>query len=352
MTQVRTRIAFYCPDSNLKLAGDIPWKKGLGGGKTALIKMADALNRAGHSVKVFAYCIEGTYNNVEYLDFNNIKNISCDILIAITGGRGNLSDLYNRNVHAKIKILWLSGAGFISGIDNTFFDYYYANSEFLKKRAIQEWKFPFEKVLATHQGYDPEDFLGIQTDSIERNPYAIVFASHPSKGLNRIIEIIEQLRKDVSNKLNLDIYGGFKLWDDNDTREVSTQKDFISYKGFLSQPELCKKLFNYNFMLHLTDYEDTSSILIQQAKKSGVIVIASDVGGNCELVENGYDGFIIKDNYGSLKCYTKVKNLIAYLLNHMNYISYIRENAQKHSLSWDEIAIEWATHWSEILNKN
>lgn len=345
-------IAFYCPDTNLKISGDVTSKKGLGGGKTAIVKMADSLQRLGNDVKVYAYCEPGIYDGVEYCDFQRFGKIDCDLFIAITGQKCDLSELPYKNIKARLKSVWLSGAGFVNGINIPFYDFYYANSFFLKNRAIHKWNFPYEKVIATHQGYDPDDFLGVNENDIKRDRFGIVFASHPSKGLSRIIEIIEKLKEDINKSFFLDIYGGYKLWNDSDDTVLHVEKEWADYKGMLSQPDLCKRLFNYNFMLHLTGYEDTSSVLIHQAKKAGIIVIASDVGGNSEIIKNGYDGFIIKGNYLDGNCEEKVLKLVKRLIEDDSYTEYIRNNAKKHSMTWDKAAKEWQDCWDEMISRN
>jgi polysaccharide pyruvyl transferase CsaB len=345
------RIVFYCPDTNLKISGDVTNKKGLGGGKTAIVKMADALRKLGNNVKVYAYCEEGIYNGVEYHDFLKLDKEACDIFIAITGQKCDLSELPYFDIRSGLKIAWLSGAGFIKGINIPFYDFYYANSVFLKKRVIDKWGLPHEKVIATHQGFDPNDFNGVNENGPRRDMFGIVFASHPSKGLLRIIEIVEKLKEAINKSFFLDIYGGYKLWNDSDDTVLHVEKEWADYKGMLSQPDLCKRLFNYNFMLHLTGYEDTSSVLMHQAKRAGVAVIASDVGGNSEIIKDGYDGFIIKENYLYDGCEERVIKLVKWLIEDDNYAEYIRKNAKKHSMTWDKVAKEWQDHWDKVLGK-
>ncbi len=348
MTGRKYKVAFYCPDRNIQIAGEFPGTRGMGGGKTAIVKMAESLCRFGNDVQCHAYCCEGTFHGVEYRDISRLETLSCDVLIAITGHEADISTLYSLATDAKMKILWLSGSGFIKGVDDAFFDYYYANSVFLKKKAVQEWHLPLEKVITTHQGFDPADFEGAD-GTVPRDENAFVFASHPSKGLDRVTEIAQRLRQDVMVDVRLDVYGGYRLWSDNDMRVPVSGFPWIRYRGMVSQPELCRSLFRYGFMLHLTDYEDTSSVLIHQAKRAGVIVIASDVGGNREVIENGRDGFVIADNYRSEECYVNVRKLITILIEDSTYAGYIRENASRHSFTWEKIAREWMRHWDETL---
>lgn len=343
------KVIFYCPDENLKFNGNTPALKGLGGGKTAITKMAAALVRVGCGVKVYAYTEEGIYAGVEYIDYKKIGGESCDVLVVITGHKCDISEIYETDIQAKLKILWISGVQPIRNVRDSFFDFYYANSVFMKKKAVFEWGLPIYKIVTTYQGYDPEDISDFDISSIRREKMGIVFASHPSKGLTRIIDIVRRLRTDIDNRFFLDIYGGFRLWDDSATDDIVFKEDWITYKGLLSQPELSKRLFSYGFMFHLTDYPDTSSILVQQAKKAGIIVIASDVGGNSEIITDGYNGFIIKDHYMDENCYAQVKRLVKYLLDNEEYDSYIRVKAEQSALNWNEIANRWIYHWDDVL---
>jgi hypothetical protein len=119
----------------------------------------------------------------------------------------------------------------------------------------------------------------------------------------------------------------------------------------VGQVELVQAMHAYGLMFHLTEYPDLQSLVIQQAKKAGVITIASNVGGNSELIEHGHDGFIIDEHYLSQACEEKIKRLVARLTGDEEYAGYIRDNAKRHSLTWAKIAKDWIDHWDEVLRK-
>jgi polysaccharide pyruvyl transferase CsaB len=350
MTEKNYRIVLYCPDTNLKLHGDIYKTKGLGGGKTALIKLAHAFQKSGCSVVFYTYTDGGTYSGVQYRRFEDFDACDADVFIAFTGHKLDLSDLRAKDIRAKIRILLVGGASHIRGLEPGYFDFFYAISHYLKERLVREWGLPYEQVVAVEHGYDPEDILPPDPATV-RNMHGIIFASHPSKGLNRVIDIIRDLMNRDS-AFFLDIYGGAKLWNDRDGDKVRVSgQSWINHKGMVGQIELVQKMPAYGFMLHLTDYPDLQSLVIQQAKKAGIIVIASNVGGNAELIETGYDGFIIDEHYMREECKNNVIKLINCLINDEGFAEYIRNNAMKHALTWDKIAGDWVRHWDGVLNE-
>lgn len=344
------RIVLYCPDTNLKLDGDIYRTRGLGGGKTALIKLVKAFSRHGCDVVFYAFTDGGTYDGVLYRGYETFEGCDTDIFIAFTGHKLDLSGLRGKRIEARLKVLLVGGAWTINNVDATEFDFYYAISHYLKERLITEWGLPYEKVIAVEHGYDPDDIGPAGGDS-ERDSHKIIFASHPGKGLQRVEEIVRKLREHDS-RFQLDVYGSRRLWDDQTTEETSLPPEpWVSQKGLIGQPELIRRMQGCGFMLHLTDYPDLQSLVIQQAKKAGVITIASDVGGNSELIEDGHDGFLVEDHFLSDVCLQKVVALVTYVVNDAEYAGFIRENARRHCLTWDGIAVDWIGHWNGLLGR-
>jgi polysaccharide pyruvyl transferase CsaB len=69
------------------------------------------------------------------------------------------------------------------------------------------------------------------------------------------------------------------------------------------------------------------------------------------LIENGFDGFIFKEHYKDERSYDKIKRVINALLQDEAYAQYIRENAERHSQTWDAAAKDWVTLWDDFLGR-
>ncbi|MFA6504352.1 MAG: glycosyltransferase family 4 protein [Patescibacteria group bacterium] len=68
----------------------------------------------------------------------------------------------------------------------------------------------------------------------------------------------------------------------------------IRFLGFMSGDELAKHRMESRALLMPTLMYENSSLAILEALADGVPVIASDVGGIPELVQDGINGFLVK----------------------------------------------------------
>lgn len=343
------KIIFYCPDTNFKFDGTTPDSSGMGGGKTALVRMAKALCGLGNHVSVYCNCNEGIYNGVTYTSLEKFKASSCNVFIATTSSKCELAESFE-DIRADIKIIWIHGKAFIKGIKEIGYDYIYSVSSYMKDIITSEWELPADKIFVTHNGFSEDNIKDAFSQILPRDNHGIIFASHPSKGLERIIGIVKELRRKYPG-FYIDVYGGNKLWgagfNDNDL----PHETFVNFKGLIGQKELTRSFVKYNLMLALSSVPDTSSIAIHEAKKCGVIVIASAVGGNSEIIKDGYDGFLIKEDYLSDECMDKVISIILKLMNDPGLMETLRGNAMRYDRSWNVAAKEWIDHWDSAMKK-
>jgi len=271
------RIVFYCPDTNLKYDGRTPDQTGLGGGKTALVRMAKALHELGNHVVVYGNSDPGNYDGVEYRHFASLDNLECDIFVVMTSSKLDLSDWDPESVTARLCILWVQGTAPIRGLDHTHFDYVYAVSAYLRNILYHEWGIPSSKIITTSNAYSEENVQAAEKANLVRDKHGIVFASHPSKGLSRVVEIVNALHE-YDSRFYLDIYGGKRLWNASSQEDDLPERDHIRFRGLVGQRDLNHRLRSYNFMIAVSDVPDACSLTLIEAKRAGVLVLASAVG--------------------------------------------------------------------------
>jgi len=97
--------------------------------------------------------------------------------------------------------------------------------------------------------------------------------------------------KDCNSDFDLTIIGDGPLIDKIKSREYSFN---IIFKGVLSSDEIAQELNKSNLLLHASDYE-TFSVVIIEALSSGTPILVSDVGIAKEVV-NCKNGFICQNN--------------------------------------------------------
>jgi glycosyltransferase involved in cell wall biosynthesis len=340
-------ILFYCPDENFKLRGDLLERIGIGGGKTALINLAKALSKKGNKVSVIGYVEEGIYDGVYYISKEKAKNFKADVLVVTTSSKFDLSELKEKNFQTRLKFLWVHAAGSIKGIEEYEWNGIVCVSHFVKNYFTKTTQIPVEKFFVIHNGLDTNLFKWYYRFTVKRNPYGIVFASHPIKGLDKVIYLIKELREKISPHFFLDVYGGYKLWG-NDQPDLNITTEGVIYKGLLPQATLVERLFSYNFMINLYDIPEGFGLIYTQALKAGVICIVSNVGGISEIIKDGYNGFLISNPANSISALEEVKNLISYLVKDKKFVNYIRKNAMKYDRDWLDVATDFLTLFNSM----
>ena len=148
------KVIFLCPDTNFVFDGRTPDSTGLGGGKTAFVRLARALADLGHDVTVYANCTPGVYDGVEYRHFDAIVAGACDVLVVMSTYAPDLSALDLGRLNARLRIVWVQGRTPINGLDRVPYDWLYAVSDYIKGVAVSEWGADAHRVFVTHNAYD------------------------------------------------------------------------------------------------------------------------------------------------------------------------------------------------------
>jgi len=342
------QVVFYCPDTNLVYNGNTPDQQGIGGSKTALIRLARSLANSGHHVTCFVNCDQpGIYSRVEYRHFEEADHIRGDVLIAAsTGGDLSLRPLLRIPVEARLKTVFVHGIPKPEGLDELPYDRIYVPSYFMKEVVVRDWGVPAEKTFLCYNGVEENNFQEAEGLNIPRDPFAIVYHGHPAKGMDVAVEIVRTLRR-RDERFHLDIYGGYELY--GESRLSVPEEEGIVFKGLVGQKELAGNLFSYGFCLALQEYQEPFGIAVIEAKRAGVIVIASKVGAYAETISDGYDGFLIEEHYRSRECREKVIRLVEYMVHNEGYGDYIGRNAKRNSFSWEKTARDLTIHWDGLL---
>jgi glycosyltransferase involved in cell wall biosynthesis len=166
-------------------------------------------------------------------------------------------------------------------------------------------KYPFlgSTMCTIHNGIDTDKFNDLLTEDAKKEMkrslgmgddefvIGMVGAFRPEKGHEYAFEAIRALR-DAGSKVRLVLVG------DGERREylrsVSARlglEDSIVWLGFQEDPRRYISLFDVLLMSSYT--VETFSIAILEALSMGKIVIATDIGGASEMIEDGCNGFLV-----------------------------------------------------------
>lgn len=340
------QITFYCPDQHLtydlRTLDDI----GVGGGVTGRIRMAHALAARGHTVTVYVNCPENIdLDGVCYRHFSNLHSLKTDIFVASSSGALDLSSLETLDLQALLRVIMLDGVPKPKGLDKFPFDVIYTPSNFARDQIVQLWPVPASQLFVCHRGVVSSYFQ--TTVSVVRNPYALVYLSHPSKGLEAALAVLRLLRNS-DERYCLHIFGGQQLWG-QPVQPLINEPGVIDH-GLVGQRQLAQELLQCNFSLALQAREEPFGLVITDSMRAGCIVLASPVGAYPELVQSGVNGFLIDGLHTAPATYKSAAQLITNLQQDRGLAESVRSHAQHTPLDWAVIAQTWEQHWDWVLS--
>ena len=345
------KVTFYSPDRHLTYDGRTPRETGIGGGITARVRMAEALAQAGHDVTSIINCSHPhVYQDVRYIPLDEAQTIDTQILIMNTSGdRYDLLPILDLKPCASVRIIWVSGTDKPGGLDSVDFDFIYAKSNFLREVVLMDWGVPKEKIFVSYNMFPEAIFNQAQDRSPERDPHRLIYFSHPSKGLDAAIDVLLRLRE-IDDRFRLFVYGGNKLWAQEE--EDITPTPGLEYHGLLGQEALVAEIFKSTYSLNLQNRREPFPNAVLEALRAGCVVIASAVGAYPEIIQQGWDGFVIPGDANEDEARSAAAHLIAELSRHPELVSIIGRNAAM--IPWDgqRMVKTWQRHWDSLLGED
>jgi glycosyltransferase involved in cell wall biosynthesis len=343
------KTVFYCPDKHIQYNLTTLDSVGVGGGVTARVRAAHALARRGHQVQLFVNCPEEGYlSGVEYLHFSSVKTIRPDIFIATTSGDGlDLSAISAKNISASLKILFIHGDPMPKGFDDRFFDFIYAPSNFIGQRVVSNWGIRSQKIFVTHHGV--EESLYAQGSKLNpgRDNYRMVYAGHPSKGLDSAVNILQILRSH-DPRYSLHVFGGYQLW--GQSKPLKIDEPGVTFHGLVGQQDLAIQMQKSGFCINLQSREEPFGMVVTEAMRAGCIVLASPVGAYPELVQNGSSGFLVSGDHTQMATCQAAAQVILETMQDASRMTRMRGKAVSTPITWDTVAQAWESHWDFHLN--
>lgn len=341
---MKYRVLFYCPDRHIQYDGRTPYRKGIGGGITSRIRMARALRRAGHQVQMIVNCQhKARIDGVEYIPLSEARRLEGDVLILNTsGGALDLSPLLELEVEVGLRAVWTSGTMKPSGLEQVGYDFIYAKSNFLRGLALESWGVPQGKVFVAYNGYEEADFARAERRKVERNPWRLVYFSHPSKGLETALDILDRLRA-VDRRFHLCVYGGRQLWGQEE--QVPPSGAGVHYHGLIGQKELARSLMACTYSMNLQARLEPFGMVITESLRAGCVVLASPVGAYAELIRDGEDGLLIIGDHESEGARSRAAQLILELHRRPDTVAYLQRNGKRVIWDTDTMVRVWEGHW-------
>jgi len=142
------------------------------------------------------------------------------------------------------------------------------------------------------------------------------------KSHHHLIEAVASLPDQIRNKISLSFFGTGELMDFNKQQaEKLLPHTSVKFCGYIADRA---EIYENTDILVVTSETEGLSLAIIEALASGTPVIASDVGGNPELISSGINGFLYP--YADIKALSSAIELLT-------VDSELQENFSQHSLT-------------------
>jgi glycosyltransferase involved in cell wall biosynthesis len=343
------RVTIYCPDRHIVYDGRTPREKGVGGGITARIRMAHALQRRGHRVTMVVNCPRReTFEGVEYVPLDEARDLVGDVVILNTsGGDLDLSPALDLRIESSLRFVWVQGTPKPGAVDQLQWDSVYAVSNFIGGVALDRWGIPADRVFVTYNAFEESLFARAENHGRPRDPYRLVYFSHPSKGLETALAVLERLRS-KDPRFHLKILGGEALWGGEGKRPDLPEG--ASFEGLTGQAVLADELLRAGFSLQMQDREEPGALAIMEAFRAGCVIVASPVGCYPEMIADGRNGLIIQGDHSDSRVRDEAARRILELMDDPVAEEGIRRQAIAVPWSSDRLAEVWTGHWDWLLH--
>ncbi len=186
---------------------------------------------------------------------------------------------------------------------------------------------------------------GVETDRFKpilrpvNVPIKILFIGRliPRKGFQRVIEALPKLRALTNKPFIIEVVGTGAARDDLDQlAERLGVIDLIHYVGQISYEEL-EKAYQSADIFVLTSLSEGMPSVILEAMGCGLPIVASNVGGNNEIVHEGKNGYLIEGDDSD-----RIAQVLADLINNDDLRSHMGDASRHFALHYD---------WKNIMGK-
>lgn len=335
-------IVIVCPDTHISLWPTRLADTATGGGKSAILNLAMAWARAGHPVTIAGPAVvDGEIDGVNLRELSRAAG-TYDVAVYVTGLLGHFEHPAINGVRARVRLLWQNPPHRVDLPPGKPPDWIIVPARFLAQRGGYEWGYPPERIVVI-----PGEAVTRKLDASAapaRDERAIVYASHPRKGLREAIEVVSKVRHDYP--LRLDVYGSARLWNDQDPAiPEGKYPKWVHFKGEIPPQQMALVMAQYGVMLYVTSMVDAFSSATAEALAAGVIVIASAHGSNAEFIRHGWNGFLVPSNASLVPDLAQAEHLLRCYLEDPKQCSAMRLRAIDSVPTWDEQAAQWRNVW-------
>lgn len=339
-------IVIYCPDTHILYNASLPDRRGIGGGLMARLRLAGALTRLGHRVHMIANVTgHHTYQGVEFIPLSQAnQRRKTDILLLVSsGGALSLEPALDLQIDARLRLVWVHGVPMLGGLDRLQFDYVISVSNFLRGVVCQEWQAVKQPIFVIYNGVPVRKGHLVP---VRRDPFRLIYTSHPDKGLDAALGVLNKLRA-VDTRYHLHVFGGDALYGTKDSPILN--RPGVVYFGTHGQSKILRALESAAFSMQMQSRPEPFGMVLTESMSRGAIPIASPVGAYPELVQHGHNGILIPGYHLSDEAQDFAAEWILRLNQIPDLQDYLRRNAEAILWDWATQAKVWVGFWKWVL---
>ncbi|MEX2055142.1 MAG: glycosyltransferase family 4 protein [Candidatus Andersenbacteria bacterium] len=153
---------------------------------------------------------------------------------------------------------------------------------------------PNVEFLCIPNGVDTNRFKPIDRSANPKVKILFIGRLIPRKGFQRVIRALPLVKAKTTKPFEIEVVGtGAEKGDLDHLAEELGVSELIHYVGTVPYDEL-EKAYQYADIFILTSLSEGMPSVILEAMGCALPIIASDVGGNNEIVHDGHNGYLIK----------------------------------------------------------
>lgn len=281
------RIAFV-PGSCTPFHGKTLQERPLGGIETAVIRLAGALDKLGHSVYVFTRVDNPPLTKPLYVPFRTLDELGeVDVLVSVR----ELLPLF-ANIRAKQRYYWTGDS--YDQLQHLGLGDRRTVQQLNAALFVSDWQaealcaisgFPREKCYTLRNGVD----LGLFRGSEERNRKRLIYSSTPFRGLAHMPKLFDAIKERVADA-EFHVFSGFAVYDGSGINRPALEKQFeplfrklqstngIFLHGNVVQSQLAREFLRSGIFAYPNTFEETSCISAIEAMAGGCAVVTSNRG--------------------------------------------------------------------------
>ena len=332
-----------------------PTQSGIGGISQHVQGLTKFLQNEGHDVEIISS--ENTFT----VPIKGLKNLSFMISSVIKSKfKKNFDIIHAHNIPAALAMKQMSGKKILTihGVYSKQIEQLHGNATAKMSNKLQFDALSWADAITviSKEAYDYYSDLKFDVKQIpnaidttnstlsKKKIYEkqIVFAGRLSK--EKGIQILIEVCKRLPETINLIIVGSGP--EEHDIQNLSLEKDNVHYLGQMNHEDTLELIKNSDILFQPSLSEGISTTILE-AMISKTCILASNVGGNSELIENKKSGILVE----SLDYNSFLKELIN-LINNPDFCKQLSDLAFEKSKEycWSVIGKKYLKLYNQVLD--